>query len=86
MPLEERAKTNFDHPESLETELLIQHVQQLKQGLSCQVPTYDFTTHSRTNETILMEPRKIVLVEGILIFCHPDLVKELDIKVFVVSR
>jgi uridine kinase len=83
--LEERAKTNFDHPESLETDLLLEHIRTLKQGLPAQVPTYDFETHSRTSETIEMQPRKIILIEGILIFCHPELVKEMDVKVFVVS-
>lgn len=83
-PFEERAKTNFDHPESLETDLLIQHIRELKQGKTVQVPTYDFATHSRTSETAAMEPRKIILVEGILIFCHLELVNELDIKIYVV--
>lgn len=93
--------------QSLETELLVQHIHSLKMGLSVQLPTYDFATHSRTTETIDMEPRKIVLVsglrmtrvqqshgscltlqqqvEGILLFSYPELVKELEIKVFVVS-
>ena len=85
MTIQERAKTNFDHPNSLETDLLVQHIQSLKQGTTVEVPTYDFSTHSRTGETFTQEPRDIVLVEGILIFCHPELVDELDVKVFVVS-
>jgi uridine kinase len=83
--IEERAKTNFDHPESLETDLLLEHIRTLKQGLPAKVPTYDFATHSRMSEETATLPRKIILVEGILIFCHPELVKEMDIKVFVVS-
>jgi uridine kinase len=84
LSLEERARTNFDHPAALDTDLLVQHIQHLKKGLSCQIPTYDFATHSRTKETIAMPPRQIILVEGILIFCHPELCQELDVKVFVV--
>jgi uridine kinase len=83
-PMEERAQTNFDHPDSLETELLVQHLQELKQGKIAVLPTYDFTTHSRTPVTTLVHPKRIIIVEGILIFTHPELVKELDIKVFVV--
>lgn len=82
--IEERAMTNFDHPDSLDTGLLIQHIQQLKAGETIQVPIYDFVTHSRTNKTIEMKPAKLILVEGILIFAsHPQLVQELDIRVFV---
>ena len=83
--MEERAQNNFDHPDSLETDLLVEHIQKLKQGCTVEVPTYDFSTHSRTKLTVEKEPRKIVLVEGILLFCDPELVKELDVKVFVVS-
>lgn len=83
LTLEERAKTNFDHPSSLDTSLLIQHVQDLKQGKTVEVPNYDFSTHMRTNVTTTVQPKPIVIVEGILIFSDPDLVKELDVKVFV---
>jgi uridine kinase len=81
--LEERALTNFDHPDSLDTDLLIQHVRQLKRGETVQIPTYDFVTHSRTPTTITLAPAKIILVEGILIFSHPQLLAELDIRVYV---
>lgn len=84
--LEERVQTNFDHPESLDTDLLLEHVRTLKQGLPVNVPAYDFTTHSRMSEGTVTPPRKIIVVEGILIFCHPELLKEMDIKVFVVSK
>lgn len=82
---EERASTNFDHPDSLDTALLVEHIRQLKKGEKVEIPTYDFSTHLRTNVTEQRVPRKIILVEGILIFTDPELVKELDMKVFVVS-
>jgi uridine kinase len=82
-PLQERSKTNFDHPDSLETDLLVQHLQELKQGRVALLPTYDFATHSRTPVTTLVHPKSIIIVEGILIFTHPALCHELDIKVFV---
>jgi len=83
LTLEERAKTNFDHPSSLDTPLLIQHIQHLKSGLPANVPNYDFATHMRTKEISVVQPRRVVIIEGILIFSDPLLVKELDIKVFV---
>lgn len=83
MTIEERAKTNFDHPDSLDTSLLVQHIRDLKRGQTVEGPTYDFATHSRTEVTETKEPKKIILVEGILIFTDSDLVKELDMKVYV---
>lgn len=81
--MEERAQTNFDHPDSLETDLLVQHLQELKAGKVAILPTYDFKTHARTPVTTLVHPKRIIIVEGILIFTHPMLCQELDIKVFV---
>ena len=83
LTIDERAKTNFDHPDSLDTDLLIEHVQQLKGGEAVAVPTYDFTKHARTSEVTMVEPKKVVLVEGILIFSDKNLVDQLDVKVFV---
>lgn len=83
LSIEERAKTNFDHPDALDTTLLVEHIQELKQNKSVEIPNYDFTRHARTSESTLMHPKKIILVEGILIFSNPELVKLLDIKVFV---
>jgi uridine kinase len=83
LSFEERAKTNFDHPSSLDTQLLIQHIKDLKQGFSVNVPNYDFGTHMRTKKVTNVEPKKIILVEGILIFSDPLLVEEMDVKVFV---
>jgi uridine kinase len=83
LPIEERAKLNYDHPDSLETELLIEHVKQLLAWAPVQVPIYDFTTHRRTSETRLVEPGPIILIDGILIFTHPDLRALMDIKLYV---
>lgn len=83
---EERSQTNFDHPDSLETDLLLCHLQDLKAGKACQVPTYDFATHSRTETCVDMQPRSIIIVEGILLFTHSNLTSEMDVKVFVVRR
>lgn len=82
-PLDERAKTNFDHPDSLETELLVEHLKELKAGRTANLPTYDFKTHSRTPVTTFVHPKPIIIVEGILVFTHPQLCDEIDIKVFV---
>jgi uridine kinase len=82
--LEERSKTNFDHPDSLDTDLMVEHLRKLKEGKTADLPNYDFATHSRTPVTSLVHPKKIIIVEGILLFTSPDLCKELDMKVFVV--
>lgn len=79
----EKHHINFDHPDSLETELLVRHVDVLCKGSAVEVPIYDFTTHSRTTETLRVEPRKVVIVEGILVLAEPELRKRIDIKLFV---
>jgi uridine kinase len=78
-----RDALNFDHPDSLETELLIQHLQQLKVGQAIEMPVYDFTTHSRISRTIHVEPQPVVLVEGILILAEPALRELFDVKIYV---
>ena len=83
VPLEERATANFDHPDALESELLAHHLASLKAGQAVQVPVYDFTRHTRKARTMTVEPRKVVLVEGILIFAEKALRELMDIKVFV---
>ncbi len=83
LPPAQRAEVNFDHPNSLETDLLIQHIEQLKNGEPVQVPIYDFATHSRTGRTFTVAPRPVILVEGILIFVEPALRELFDIKIFV---
>jgi uridine kinase len=80
---EERHHINFDHPDSLETELLARHLDVLVKGSSVEIPIYDFTTHSRKPETHRVEPRKVIVVEGILVLAEPELRKRIDIKLFV---
>jgi uridine kinase len=80
---EEKHHINFDHPDSLETELLARHLDVLVKGSAVEVPIYDFTTHSRKQETHRVEPRKVVIVEGILVLYEPELRKRIDIKLFV---
>lgn len=83
LPLEERQKINFDHPESLEFDLLIDHLEKLKKGRPVKQPTYSYLTCTRNEETVLVQPRKVIIVEGILIFTQPELRKIFDIKVYV---
>ena len=83
MSFEERSQQNYDHPNSLENKLLAQHIEQLRDGQAVEVPVYDFTHHLRKEETVLVEPAPIILVEGILIFTKRRLRKLMDIKVFV---
>ncbi len=81
--LEERAKVNYDHPDSLETELLIDHIHQLKAGQPVAMPVYDFTRHSRKDETKIVEPQPVIMVEGILIFVEKELRNLFDMKIYV---
>lgn len=83
IPFEERTKQNFDHPSALETELMIRHINALSEGYSVEVPIYDFAKHIRKDETQTVYPRKIILVDGILIFSEKQLRKSMDIKIFV---
>lgn len=83
LPPNQRVAVNFDHPDSLDTDLLIHHIKELKQYRAIDLPVYDFKTHNRTQQTIRIESRPIILVEGILIFGIFDLRRELDVKIFV---
>jgi uridine kinase len=83
LPREERRKVNFDHPDSLESELMIEHLKQLRSGEAVEIPVYDFTHHTRTDETREVVPAPVVLVEGILIFAEPALRDLFDVKLFV---
>ena len=83
MTYEERTKVNYDHPDSLETELLIEHLRMLKAGVPVECPIYDFTQHNRSDKTYTIHPSKIFLIEGILIFSDERLRDLFDIKVFV---
>ena len=80
---EERVKTNFDHPKSIDFDLLVEHLKELKAGNTIQQPVYSFTEHNRTKQTLETQPRKVVIVEGILIFAHPDIREMFDIKIYV---
>ena len=79
----QRSAINFDHPDSLETNLLIEHIKKLKAHKPVDLPIYDFKTHSRTFKTILVEPQPVILVDGILIFAEPELRDMFDVKIFV---
>jgi uridine kinase len=81
----ERARVNFDHPNSLETELLIQHVRELRASRAVEIPVYDFTTHTRRQDTRRVEPARVILVEGILVLVEPELRKLFDVKLYVDS-
>lgn len=83
LPKPQRDEINFDHPNSLETSLMIEHVEQLKSGKSVELPIYNFKTHTRTNKVIKVLPKPVIVVEGILIFGEPDLCKLFDVKLFV---
>ena len=83
MPLDERHQANFDHPDSLDSEMLFNHLTRLKQGHSVEMPLYDFKTHTRSSQIEVIEPKPVVLVEGILIFSEPRVLAMLDVRVFV---
>lgn len=83
LSFEERSRQNFDHPAALETELMIRHIKALKQGYRVEIPIYDFTRHIRKEETEEIYPKKIILVDGILIFSEPELRELMDIKLYV---
>ena len=83
IPADQRAQINFDHPDALETDLLVQHLQALYRGETVLVPTYDFTTHSRSYRTLELCPRPIIIVEGILVLVEQILRDALNLKIFV---
>lgn len=83
LPFEDRAKINYDHPDSLETELLVSHLEELKAGRPVEVPVYDFSQHERREETRTVRPASVLIVDGILILALPALRSLMDIKVFV---
>lgn len=83
LSFEERCEVNYDHPDSLETELLIEHLRALRQGRPVDAPIYDFKTHTRSAESRLVRPVPVLIVEGILVFVDPKLRELLDIKIFV---
>jgi uridine kinase len=83
LPPTQRADVNFDHPDSLETELLIEHIASLRDGKPVEVPIYDFSSDRRTGKTFTVNPCRVILVEGILLFTEPELRKMFDVKIFV---
>jgi uridine kinase len=80
---EERCRQNYDHPDAFETDLLCEHLEALARGESVDVPIYDYTVHNRSSRTERVEPRAVVILEGILIFCDERLREEMDLKIFV---
>ena len=83
IPFEERKKLNYDHPNSFDTDLMIEHIKMLKEGKEIERPVYDFTIHNRVDETVKVSPAKVIIVEGILIFENKELRDLFDIKVYV---
>jgi len=83
LPLAQRALQNFDHPDALENGLLSEHLKELKSGRAIEMPVYDFTTHTRTEKTVRVDPSGVVLVEGILIFADEALRRLMDVKIYV---
>ena len=83
VPAELRQQINFDHPDAFDWPLLLQHIQMLKEGKSIEQPVYHYQTSSRLAETIHVEPRPVIIIEGILALCDPDLRNMMDLKIFV---
>ena len=83
LPLEERLEINFDHPDSIEFELLVKHLKELKKGKTIEQPIYSYLTCTRSSETIPIKPCHVIIVEGILVLTNPELRKMMDLKVFV---
>jgi uridine kinase len=83
LPIAQRDIINFDHPDSLDTELMIEHIQQLRQWEAIELPVYDFKTHTRTSRSLTVKPQSVIIVEGILIFAEQALRDEFDVKIFV---
>lgn len=80
---EERKKVNYDHPDSLETDLLVEHLKKLKRGEAVECPVYDYSQHNRSDRVVRIEPRRVILVEGILLLADPRVRELIDIKIFV---
>ena len=83
LPYAERCKLNYDHPDSFDTELMVQHLQALRRGEAVEVPVYNYAIHNRSDQTITVRPAPVIIVEGILIFDSPELCDLMDMKVFV---
>lgn len=83
LTMEERRKTNYDHPDSIETELLVEQLHQLKAGKTIQCPVYDYSLHTRSDQVVTIEPKKVILLEGILVLADERLRDLIDIKIYV---
>jgi len=83
MPLDERHQANFDHPDAIDSDMLVNHIKRLKQGEPVEMPVYDMVTHTRRDRTETLMPKPVVIVEGILIFAEPRVLDLLDVRVFV---
>jgi len=83
LEFEERKKVNYDHPDAFETELLLEQLTQLKEGKAIKCPVYDYTQHNRSKDVVVVEPKRVILLEGILVLADPKLRDLLDIKIFV---
>lgn len=83
IPFEERLKINYDHPNSFDTALMVEQIEQLKQNISIQRPEYSFITYTRTDETVTVKPAPVIIIEGLLIFENKELLDLMDIKIFV---
>lgn len=83
LTFEDRQKINYDHPNSIDFDLLLKHIQELKKGVNVEQPIYSYTTHSRSNDYKIVHPKKILIVEGILVFTNEELRNMCDIKIFV---
>lgn len=83
MTMEERKKINYDHPDAMETELLVRHLKELKAGKAIECPTYDYTQYTRAEAAVRVEPKKVILLEGILVLADEQLRELMDIKIYV---
>ncbi|NDJ54322.1 MAG: uridine kinase [Chloroflexi bacterium] len=83
LPPEQRVHINFDHPDSLDTDLFVEHIKQLKNYQSIELPVYDFSTYTRTDQVVVVPPHRVILIEGILIFADPRVRELIDVRIFV---
>lgn len=83
MPLDDRHQANFDHPDAIDSDMLVNHIKRLKQGEPIEMPIYDMVTHTRRDHTEAFDPKPVVIVEGILIFAEPRILDLLDLRIFV---
>jgi uridine kinase len=82
IPFEERKKINYDHPDALETSLLVEHLKKLRQGQAIDCPVYDYSVHNRSDQTIHVEPKPVIVVAGILTLYDPSLLEQLDVRIY----